>query len=250
MFEKGTPVAHIAENTTKNTHQTVLSLTINPQEPNQKVLDIPSGRGAFTQALLNNNITVYSGDIENILEVENNDHFQVMDMDKPFPFEDNFLTEVVCIDGIEHIERQFDFIKECNRVIKPGGHVVISTPNVSSMRSRWRYLLTGHHNKCKTPLNEEHITFLHHKNMISFPELRYQLHTNGFEITDIKTNRIKGVSWLFYLLYPFSYLVTKSVYNKEEKEPGQRQRNKEIMRQMFSKAVYGGETLIVKAKKR
>jgi hypothetical protein len=33
-------------------------------------------------------------------------------------------------------------------------------------------------------------------NMISFPELRYMLHTNGFEIGNARTNRIKTISYL------------------------------------------------------
>ena len=110
------------------------------------------------------------------------DNFVSSDMDRPLPFDSELFTEIVCIDGIEHIERPFDFIRECSRVIVPSGRIIITTPNISAIRSRWRYFLTGHHNKCKSPLNEENITPLHHKSMMSFPEMRYILHTTGFEI--------------------------------------------------------------------
>ena len=36
--------------------------------------------------------------------------------------------------------------------MRPGGVVILSTPNISSLRSRWRWLLTGFHHGRKTPL--------------------------------------------------------------------------------------------------
>jgi 2-polyprenyl-3-methyl-5-hydroxy-6-metoxy-1,4-benzoquinol methylase len=44
---------------------------------------------------------------------------------------------VVSIDGIEHIERPFDFIRECRRMIRKDGVLIISTPNLTALRSRW-----------------------------------------------------------------------------------------------------------------
>ncbi len=85
----------------------------------------------------------------------------------------------MCIDGIEHLRRPFDFIAEVRRVLRIGGEVILSTPNISSLRSRLRWLLTGHHHKCPAPLDERNPNPLHHINMISFPELRYLLHSNG-----------------------------------------------------------------------
>ena len=43
---------------------------------------------------------------------------------------------------------------EGGRVLRPGGLFVLSTPNVSSLRSRFRFLLTGGHNRFKLPLDE------------------------------------------------------------------------------------------------
>lgn len=239
---------HIPENTSKNTHNKVEELLFS--SPNVlKVLDIPSGYGAFTKRLMDKKVEVYSGDIENILKAEN-PRFRVTDMNAPLPFEDNFFDAVVCIDGIEHIERQFDFTRECWRVLKPGGSLIISTPNINSLRSRWRWFLTAHHNKCKSPLNEEKPSALHHISLVSFSLLRYMLHRSGFRITKITSNRIKAVSWVFILWVPLSYLKTLVVFKKEEKDPAQKQRNKEILKQLFKMDVLLGETLIVKAEKK
>ncbi len=248
-------MTEVAENAAKNTHNVVEALLFNGKSQHQiekmKVLDLPCGEGAFTKRLLQKKIEVIPSDIANIIKInEEVDNFVLSDMDKRLPFNKESFTEIVCIDGIEHIERPFDFIRECTRVLSPSGRVIISTPNISAVRSRWRYFLTGHHNKCKSPLNEDNVTPLHHKNMISFPEIRYILHTNGFEIEKVRTNRIKAISYLYIIFYPFLNLATRMVYSKEESDRDQKTRNNEIKRAMFSRFVYLGETLIICARKK
>jgi 2-polyprenyl-3-methyl-5-hydroxy-6-metoxy-1,4-benzoquinol methylase len=168
-------------------------------------------------------------------------------MDERLPYADATFDAVVCIDGIEHIERPFDFIRECQRILRQDGALIISTPNLSALRSRWRYLLTGFHQGEKSPLDESHYTPLHHLTLVSFPELRYRLHANGFRVTAVRTNRVKLISWLYVLLAPLAYLVTVLAFNKEEKDAGVRKQNREIVKQMFTVPVLFGETLIVKA---
>jgi len=171
------------------------------------------------------------------------DKFLLGDMTEPLPIENDSCDTVVCIDGIEHISRQFDFTKDVHRILKKHGEFIISTPNISSLRSRWRWLTTGHHNKCNSPLDENNPTPLHHIAMISFPEIRYLLHRNGFKIVEIKTNRIKLISWLYSILLPYVYIATYLVYRKSSWA----ELNKEIFGQIFTKSVLFGETLIVKA---
>ena len=237
----------ISINTSKNTHETVFEMV--DKDTHKKVVDIPSGSGAFVLRLKDHGYqNVFAVDIENILEIEHEPFFQG-DMTKTFPLEDKSCDVVVCIDGIEHISQQFDFVKECNRVLKEKGDIIISTPNISSLRSRWKWLTTGHHHKCNSPLDENNPTPLHHIGMISFPEIRYLLHTNGFKITEVRTNRIKPVSWLYVFFLPLIYLSTSWVYYKTGKKQGLTQLNREVFKTMFSKNILFGETMIVKASK-
>ena len=82
---------------------------------------------------------------------------------------------------------------------------------------------------------------------MSFPELRYRLHANGFKVAAVRTNRVMLVSWLYAVLAPPAYLVTALVFNKQEKVAHVREQNREILKQMFTVPVLFGETLIVKA---
>lgn len=52
--------------------------------------------------------------------------------------------DLVCsLEVIEHVEDQFGFLREAYRVLKPGGTLIVSTPNVLNMNSRWRTLHSG-----------------------------------------------------------------------------------------------------------
>lgn len=235
----------IPENTSKNTHNVVAEL-LGEVANGKMILDVPCGEGAFTKRMLDSGADVFSADCLNLIQIPHA-QFSLVDMNARLPYADAMFDAVVCIDGIEHIERPFDFIRECQRILRKGGVLIISTPNLSALRSRWHYLLTGFHQGEKSPLDEVEYTPLHHLSLVSFPELRYRLHANGFRVAAARTNRVKFISWVYAVLAPLAYVVTVLAFNKEEKVARVREQNREIVRQMFSVAVLFGETLIVKA---
>ena len=235
----------IREAAAKNTHRVVAELL--EREPAcRRVLDVPCGEGAFVQRLAARGYHVQGADVQDQLKVTGA-AFVRADMNASLPFEAGAFDAVVSIDGIEHIERPFDFVRECRRVIRPGGVLVLSTPNISALRSRWRWLLTGFHHGSKTPLDETGPSPWHHIGLVSLPEIRYVLHSNGFQITALATNRVKPVSWLYLPLWPIAWLATTLVFRRWERDPAQRRRNRGIRGQLLSPAVAFGEALIVKA---
>lgn len=233
------------ENSAPYTHEVVAALLAGLPEC-QTILDIPSGEGALARRLTGRGLKIHAADCQEPIE-RHGAVFRRADMNAPLPYGDNSFDAVVSIDGIEHIERPFDFIRECARVVRHRGWLILSTPNISALRSRWRWFLTGFHNKCKSPLDETRPAPLHHVGMLSFPESRYLLHANGFRITAIRTNRIKGISWCLAPVAPLAYLATRWVFAREETDPSQRRRNREILGQMFSLPVLFGETMILLA---
>lgn len=237
----------IPENAGRNTHAVVEELLFERNDP-KVVLDIPCGYGAFSKRLVDRGVgEVHAADCLELIQVPEAT-FTVVDMNGPLPYDDGQFDAVACIEGIEHLERPFDFVRECHRIIKPEGTLIITTPNISALRSRWRWFLTGFHNKCKTPLNEMNPSPSHHINLMSFPTLRYLLHTNGFQITAIRTNRIKAISWIYLSLCPLVFLATLGVFRRQEKDKSRRRRNRRIATQMFSPAILLGEALIIKAR--
>lgn len=227
----------------KGIHDAVLSL-LRAEPDVHRVLDIPCGRGAFSERLRELGYRVHSADVctDGVVgEVAQ------ANMNERLAFADGELDAVVSIEGIEHIERPYDFVAECARVVRPGGIVVITTPNVSSLRSRWRWFTTGFHHGRKTPLNELDVNPMHHINMIEFHRMRYMMHRVGLSITAIATNRIKPVAWLYAPFVPIAWLMTRLVFRQEIRDEQHRAIAEDVRRQMFGKAVLFGETMIVKA---
>ncbi len=211
----------------------------------QRVLDVPAGQGAFAARCAAKGLKAYAGDV-----VDHSDGPGVtrvkVDLNQRMPFDDASFDAVVCIEGIEHLERPFDFVRECRRVLRPGGVLVMTTPNISALRSRWRWFLTGFHNKAKTPLDERSPNPLHHINMTSYPVGRYLLHTCGFRIVDVRTNRYKAVALLWAPFALLSYLVTWLTFRHEKgDQEGAWPMHRDVLRTMHSAPMLFGETMIL-----
>jgi SAM-dependent methyltransferase len=53
-----------------------------------------------------------------------------------YPYPDEAFATVVCCELIEHLsEDPMHLMSEVNRILRPGGHMVLSTPNLSALRS-------------------------------------------------------------------------------------------------------------------
>lgn len=59
------------------------------------------------------------------------------------PFEDASLDAAISIEVIEHVENQFEFLRELARVVRPGGLIVVTTPNTLNANSRLRNFVWG-----------------------------------------------------------------------------------------------------------
>jgi 2-polyprenyl-3-methyl-5-hydroxy-6-metoxy-1,4-benzoquinol methylase len=53
---------------------------------------------------------------------------------------------VICSETIEHLPNQFFLFQETYKILKPGGIFIVTTPNTSSMRSRFsQFLMESEH---------------------------------------------------------------------------------------------------------
>ncbi len=63
----------------------------------------------------------------------------------PFPYPDEYFSTVLCGELIEHLfEDPMHLMSEVNRILKPGGHLVLTTPNVAALRGI-AAILQGYH---------------------------------------------------------------------------------------------------------
>jgi glycosyltransferase involved in cell wall biosynthesis/SAM-dependent methyltransferase len=71
------------------------------------------------------------------------DHFDA-EKDR-YPYPDGFFSTVLCCELLEHLYNDpMHMMAEINRILKPDGHLVLSTPNICSMRAVGAVLL-GYH---------------------------------------------------------------------------------------------------------
>ena len=112
-------------------------------ERGRVVLDIPCGDGRASAVLRDAGMHVLAYDLFP-------DAFQVQglecryaDMTQPLPLKNDAVDIVVCQEGIEHMPNQLAVLEEFNRVLKPGGSLVLTTPNGSHVRARVSRMLVG-----------------------------------------------------------------------------------------------------------
>jgi SAM-dependent methyltransferase len=173
-----------------------------------------------------------------------------LDMNRAFPFPDARFDFVSCIEGIEHLEDQFRFIRECHRVLRPTGCLVLSTPNVLNLASRLKFLFSGFYSLVPRPINEfSQVPVFDHIHPVTYYQLRYILHTQGFEITKVATDLFRRSAIPIYLLKPLIQLYSIRTMRKE-KSPLQRAANREIRQILTSPQLLLGRTLILVARKK
>ncbi len=177
------------------------------------VLDIPSGGGPIREGAAALGCRVVEVDLFP------RDAFRgvVADACAPLPFRDGSFDAVVSMEGIEHFEDQTAFLRECSRVLRPGGTLVLTTPNILHLGARLSAFLTGQRllkqgfiNEVTTLRGLDGARLYHgHAYLIDVFRLRYILRVTGMRIERLQTTRLSSSSILLSPLWPLLWLATR-----------------------------------------
>lgn len=101
-----------------------IAMAFVPEGQDRTALDVGCREGTQSQWLERRGYSVTSIDIERIYErcIE-------VDVDSGLPFADASFDLVWCSEVIEHLASPSAFLSECSRVLRPGGRLVLTTPN-------------------------------------------------------------------------------------------------------------------------
>jgi len=185
--------------------------------PRGRVLDVPAGRGALSRWLRERGFQVEACDLYPALFEVSGTPIHRGDLNSRLPFEDASFDYIVCVEGLEHIENPRQAVREFARLLRSGGRVIITVPNILNIEERVKNLLHGYtsHFKPISParLAQRRVDFQHwrnkvgeldevflHVNPIPYPEMRYLLEANGFDQVHILRDRPKAHQWLYFPL--------------------------------------------------
>jgi SAM-dependent methyltransferase len=156
----------------------------------RRALDLPAGAGHLSDALRRSGFEVVSADFN-----RDRPDYVLADMNARLPFADGEFEVVACLEGIEHVLRPFDLVGELARVCRPGGTVIISTPNVMGFYSRLQFLFTGTFFQF-APVVAPEVVFGEqrdrgHISPTTLGQLEYAAHCHGLHLVDVRTDKIK-----------------------------------------------------------
>jgi SAM-dependent methyltransferase len=190
-------------------------------QPGQRVADVGCGEGAFALRLVDADYKVVGIDVVPVSE-QPTDRFEYIMVDL-FNAEarDRFIAghegqfdAVVLVEVIEHVHDPWEVLTFARRLLHPDGVLLLSTPNLASFYSRFRFLTSGRFHQFDTSdLEYGHI------NPMTALMIETVLTETGFTLVEkvrgpampvlVWDTAVRSIGWrLFHML---SYLVAAAM---------------------------------------
>jgi glycosyltransferase involved in cell wall biosynthesis/SAM-dependent methyltransferase len=126
-----------------------------------------------------------------------------------FPYPDAHFATVICGELIEHLfEDPMHLMSEVNRILKPGGHLVLTTPNIAALRGI-AGILQGYHpgffHAYIKPAEGTGEVDARHSREYAPREIHQLLENSGFEVARLETGEFRDephpeFGWILHLL--------------------------------------------------
>ena|SRR6266545_4584706 len=125
------------------------------------VADVGCGSGALWPALRGTFASCIGLDAVRYEGLPDDVDFRSIDLDTGrLPLADGSVDAAVAVEVIEHLENPRAFVRELTRVVRPGGWVVVTTPNQLSALSLLTLLLKGRFSAFQDGEYPAHVTAL------------------------------------------------------------------------------------------
>lgn len=179
--------------------------------------------------------------------------FRRVDFNQPLPFADRSFDLIYSIEVSEHLHRPYDVLKECARLLEPGGWLVLSTPNILNLQSRFRFLFTGFWDLYQPPSTDPanggricgHVMPLH------YAYYAYGLRLAGFDEVHCEIDRVKrGARALYWLLYPL-LSVMRARFEREVRryDRGVFEENRQVLELLNARDLMTSRSLMLVARR-
>jgi SAM-dependent methyltransferase len=185
---------------------------------------------------------------------------QKIDLQKIFPIAVASMDIVICCETIEHLPNQYLLFQETARILKPGGIFILTTPNSSSLRSRFsQFMMESEHYGAPAPneLNaftswdggkEGYFSKLFISGVL---RLRTLAAINQLTLKKIHPTKRSSTSALLLFSYPVLYYFNRKVMKKQIKhDPANEHTYHTIFKLNTSMDVLLGKHLIMEFEKK
>ncbi len=172
----------------------------------ERVLDAGAGTGAFSQRLKNMGYEVNACDLHSELFQLPGVEFRPANLASHIPWDDDTFDLLTALEVTEHIDGVQTFFFEVARVLKSGGYFLFSTPNILSLKSRLRFLLSGNFYSFPPLYNMEGNEVSLHITPLTLDQYEYRLRESGFSSIEVETDKWQRSSMSGLIFYPILYL--------------------------------------------
>ena len=231
-----------------------------PRYPKLRVLDLSAGRGEIAAALAKDGCDVrgthFRADDYKLANGAAPPSGIAIDADvdltRPLPYGSAAFDLVILSEVAEHLPTYIPVIAEIGRVLASSGRLVLSTPNVARLHSRWHFFWTGTHKLIRRRVGWDLAPddlYAYHITPVDFPLLHTLLRQAGLSVERLDVTRFKWKhAWLF-LLYPFIWLSTRLETRRHRSGPGHAAGEEDLFRWMTRPAMLGSEQMLLTARK-
>ncbi len=217
-----------------------------PDLSGKVVLDIPCGDGRASYEFIKKGARIIALDLFPHFMTLPDVKAEFADLAEPLPLAGESVDYIICQEGIEHIPNQLKLLEEFNRVLKPGGSLLLTTPSDSHARARlarlffetdiWRRMPPTEIDGVWFADDKSTKLYFGHLFLLGVQHLQSLLTFTGFEVrerikTDIgNTSLITGL--LLYPLFALFSLACYFTYRKENSHIPQAERRAILWRRV------------------
>ena len=186
-----------------------------------KILDVGAGDGKLLAALAERfpSAELHATDYTSQFMKFSGCELRIANIDlDPLPYLDSTFDLVVITEVVEHLENYHRVLREIHRILSPGGMIVVTTPNILSLKSRISFVKTGFWNLFgPLPLDSKrlegtagHITPVHYFHLV------YSLSHAGYSDIKLDMDKAQKTSMAMYGIFlPFIVLFRATFIRRE-----------------------------------
>jgi 2-polyprenyl-3-methyl-5-hydroxy-6-metoxy-1,4-benzoquinol methylase len=125
-------------------HESAFALLSQLRPPPARVIDLGAGEGAFTLRLKEAGYECRAAELVPGRFQVAGVPCQALDLNADFAAAAGRTFDIVVAQEIiEHLENPRHFLRECRKLVAPGGLILLTTPNIEDVYSRVRFMLSG-----------------------------------------------------------------------------------------------------------